>query len=126
MVPGSISCIFQANSEKTRVQIRCQKISVNRSNGQRLEYGFKGVVVNILVYIEGCENVERVAEVYLSRNNCVASEDGEKVCSADDGVHIDNGHDAICVAIEIGLYNPHTVVGVGVVEGFAEMMDKRT
>ena len=91
-----------------------------------LEHGFKCVVIDILVYIEGSENIKRVAEVNFPWNNCIASENWEEVCGADYRVHMYNGHDPICVAIEVRFNDPHTVVGVRVIEGFAEAMNKRT
>jgi hypothetical protein len=45
---------------------------------------------------------------------------------ADDGVSVDDRHDPVLVVIVIRLHNPHAIVGVGVVERFVEVMDKRT
>lgn len=91
-----------------------------------LEHGFKGVVIDILVYIESREDIERVTEVNLPRNNHVTSENWEEVCGTDYSVHMNDRHDPIHVAIEIRFHDPHAVVRVRVVKGFAEAMDKRT
>lgn len=83
------------------------------------------MVVNILVYIEGSENVKRVAEVSFPWDSCVAPEDWEKVCSTNYGVNMDHRHNPIPVNIKIRFNDPHAVVGVWVVEGFTKVMDKR-
>jgi len=82
------------------------------------------MVINILVHIKGLENVKRVAEVNLPGDSDISTKDREKVSGADDGVNVHNGHDPILVAVEIGLNNPYVIVRVGVVEGFAELVDK--
>lgn len=84
------------------------------------------MVVNVLVYIEGREDVKCVAKVNLPWNNHVASEDWEKVSTTDYEVHMFNRHDPILGSIEIGFNNPHTIVGVRVVEGFVKVVNKRT
>ena len=91
-----------------------------------LKYGLKCVVVNEFVHIEGGEDVECVAKVDFPRNGCIVAEDRKKVCGADDRIDVNNGHDPIAVAINVWLDNPHTVVGVRVVEGFGKEMNKRT
>ena len=48
-----------------------------------LEHNFKSMVVNVLVDVEGCEDVERMAEVDFPRNGCITLEDWEKVSGAD-------------------------------------------
>ena len=53
------------------------------------------MVVNILVHIECCEDVERMTEIDFPWNNCVTSEDWEKVCGMDNGVDVDDGHNPI-------------------------------
>ena len=98
--------------------------SVN--NMRHLEQSFKSMVIDILVHIESREDVECLTEVNLPRNNRITFEDWEKVCRTNYRVHIDNGHDPITVAIEIGLDNPHAVVGVGIVEGLTEVVDEGT
>ena len=78
--------------------------------------GLKGVVINILVNIEGCENVERVAKVNIPRDGCITSEDREKVRATNYTVDMDHRHDAVPGPIDIRLDNPHPVVWVGLVE----------
>lgn len=84
------------------------------------------MVVSVLIYIEGCEDVECMAKVYLPWNGCITSEDWEKVSSMDYGVHINDRHDPILVAVDIRFNDPYTVVGVRVVEGFAKLVNKCT
>jgi hypothetical protein len=83
------------------------------------------MVVYILVYIKRGEDVECMAEVYFPRNGCVTSKNWEKMCTTDNGVDVDNRHDPIVVAVEIGLNYPHSIVGVRVVKGFVEFVDER-
>jgi len=80
----------------------------------------------VLANIEGRENVKRVAKVNFPWNSCITSEDREQVRGTDHGVHMDDGHDPIPIAIEIRLDDPHAVVGVGVFERFAKVVDKGT
>ena len=84
------------------------------------------MVVNILVHIECCEDVERMTEIDFPRNDCVTLEDWEKVCGTDNGVDMDDGHNPIVITVEIGLDYPHAVVGVGVVKGLAKLVDEGT
>ena len=84
------------------------------------------MVINILVHIESCEDVECVAEVDISWNKDIAFENWEKVCSADYRVHMNDGHDPIPVTVEIRLDDPHAVVGIGIVEGLAKVVNERT
>lgn len=83
------------------------------------------MVINILVHIESCKDIERVAEIYLSRNSGVTPEHWEKVRGTYHRVNMNDGHDPISVLVEIGLDNPHPAVRVGVVEGLGELMDER-
>lgn len=94
--------------------------------GQYLEHGFESVVVDILVYVEGCEDIKRVAKVNLPQDGGIAPEDWEKMSGTDNGVDVHNRHDTVSAAIELGFDNPHAVVGVGVIEGFAIVVDKCT
>lgn len=82
------------------------------------------MVVNIFIHIESSEDIKRVTEVYLPRNDCIISKDWEKVCGTDNGVDVDDRHDPILVAVDIGLDYPHAIVGVRVFEGFAKLMDE--
>ena len=100
------------------------KSSIKFRIRQQLEHGFEGMVVNVLIYIVGRKDIERVSKVYLPRNNRITSEDWEKVCSTDYGVQVNDRHNPISVAIKIGLDNPHPVIRVRVLEGFAKVMDK--
>jgi len=84
------------------------------------------MVVYVLIYIEGCEDIECLTEINLPRNNHTRFEDREEVCCTDYRVRVDNGHDPITPAIKVRLDDPHTVVGIGVVEGLAEVMEKGT
>ena len=84
------------------------------------------MVVNILVHIECCEDVKRMAEIDFPQNNCVTSEDWEKVCGTDNGVDVDDGYNLIVITVKIGLNYPHAVVGVGVVKGLAKLVDEGT
>ena len=90
-----------------------------------LKQSFEGMVVDVLVHIERCEDVKSMAEIYFPRNGYITSEDWEKVCGADDGVNVDDRHNLIFVAVEVGLDNPHAVVGVGVIKGLVEFVDER-
>ena len=91
-----------------------------------LKQGLESVVVNIFVHIERREDVECVAEVYFPRDSNITTKDREEVCSMDDGVDVDNGHNTIAVVGEIRFDHPHAIVRVGLIEGFAELMDKCT
>ena len=82
------------------------------------------MVVNILVYIEGRKDVERVAEVSFPGNGRITSEDWEKVCGTNYGVKMDDRHHPIPVNIKIGFNDPHAVVRIRVIKGFAKVMDK--
>jgi len=84
------------------------------------------MVVNILVYIESSEYVEHVAKVSFPRDGPITPEDWERVCGTNYGVDMYNGHDSIPVNIKIRFNDPHPIVGVWVIKGFAEVMDKRT
>ena len=84
------------------------------------------MIVNILIYIEGCKDIERVAEIHLPWNGYVTTEDGEKVSGPDNGVNVDNRHDSIPVSIETGLNDPHAIVGVRVIKSLAEVVSKST
>ena len=84
------------------------------------------MVVDILIYIEGCKDVKCMTEVCLLRNGHITPEDREEVCGMNYGVNVDNGHHPISIGIEIGFNNPHAIVRVGVTEGFAEVVDKCT
>ena len=84
------------------------------------------MVVNIFVYIEGCEDIEGVAEVDFPWNGCIPLEDWEEVRSMDDGINMNNRHNPVMVAVEIRFNYPHAVVGIGVVEGFAKLVDEGT
>ena len=84
------------------------------------------MVVNILVHMECCEDVKHMTEIYFSQNDCVTSEDWEKVCGMDNGVDVDDGHNPIVITVEIGLNYPHAVVGVRVVKGLAKLVDEGT
>lgn len=55
-----------------------------------LEQGFEGMVINILIYIEGLEYIERMAEVNFSWDRGVTSKDREQVHSTDYGIDVDN------------------------------------
>ena len=81
------------------------------------------MVVNVLVYIESCEDVERVTEVYLPWNSRINPEDWE-VCATNYGVNMNSRHYLILIAVETRLDDPHAVVRVWVVGGFAKVMDK--
>ena len=74
------------------------------------------MVVNVLVNIEGCENIKSVAKVHLPRNGRVTPEDWEEVCGAHDTVNMDHGHDSVAIAIGIRLDDPHPIVRIGFVE----------
>jgi len=84
------------------------------------------MVIDVLVYIEGSKDVERVAEVYLPRNSCITFKDWEKVSGTDNRVHMYDGHNPILFVVEIGFDNPHPVVRVRVVEGFGKLVNERT
>ena len=76
------------------------------------------MVVDVLIYIEGGKDIECITKVDLPRNSCIAFEDREEVSCANYGVHMDNGHDTVPISVKIGFDYPHTVIGVGVIEGF--------
>ena len=93
---------------------------------QYLEHGLESVIIDILIYIEGREDVERVRKVNFPWDSRITCKDWEEVSGAYDRVHMYNGHDPVPVAVEIGFDNPHTVVRVGAVKGFTKFMNKRT
>jgi len=84
------------------------------------------MVVKKSVHVEGGEDVKCVAKVDFPWNGRVVAEDWNKVCGADDRINVNNGHDPIAVAVNVWLNNPHTVVGVRVVEGLGKEMNKCT
>ena len=45
------------------------KSSIKFRIRHQLEHGFKGMVVNVLVYIVGCKDIKCVSKVYLPWNN---------------------------------------------------------
>lgn len=77
------------------------------------------MTINILVYIEGCEDVEWVAEAYFPQNSCTNLEDREKVRSMDNGVNVSNQHDPV----ETWLDNSCAIVRVRVFIGLGDMVD---
>ena len=95
-----------------------------RGSNRYLVHSFESVVIDVLVYVEGCKDVKCVAEVNLPWNGYITSKDREEVSSTDYRVHVYNGHNPILVVVEIGFDNPHAVVGVGVVERFGKLVDK--
>ena len=98
--------------------MRLQKFGKSLHENMMPKQGLEGMVVNILVHIECCEDVKRMTEIDFPWNDCITSEDWEKVCSTDDG------HDLIVIAVEIRLNYPHAIVGVGVIKGFAKLVDE--
>ena len=89
-----------------------------------LEQSLEGMVIDVLVYVECCEDVERMAKVDLPRNSYISSEDWEKVSGTDYRVHMYDRHDPRLVVTNIRFDNPHAVVGVGVIEGFAKLVNE--
>ena len=89
-----------------------------------LEHSLEGVVIDVLVYVECCEGVERMAKVDLPRNSYIPTEDREKVSGTDYRVHMYDRHDPILIVINIGFNDPHAVVGVRVVEGLAKLVNE--
>ena len=63
-------------------------------------------------------------KVDLPWDYCIVSKDWEKVCSMDYQVQMDERHDPVPIAIEIGFNNPHTIVRIRIIEGSAKVMDK--
>ena len=90
--------------------------------GQSLEC----MVVNMFVDIKGCKNVESVAEVNISWNGCVTTEDREEVCSMDDGVGVYHGHGSVPVVVNIGLDNPQSIVRIGLVKCLGKPVNEHT
>ena len=45
-----------------------------------LKHGLESMIVNILVYIEGREDVEGVAKIYFSWDRCITPKDWKEVC----------------------------------------------
>ena len=84
------------------------------------------VVVNVFVDIESCKDVKRVAKVDISWNGCITLEDREEMHRADDRVDVHDRHDSIPVIVDIGLYDPHAVVGVRFVERLGKVVNQRT
>ena len=84
------------------------------------------MVVNILVYIEGSKNIERMAEVNVSRNGHVTLEDREEVCRTDYRVNVDHRHNPVSILINVRLHNPQAIVGVRFVEHFGKAVDECT
>ena len=84
------------------------------------------MVVNIPVYVEGSKGVECVAIVNVPWNIRITSEDWEKVHSTNNGINMNNRHDAVPVVVKIRFNNPHTIVRVWVVVGFAKIVNKCT
>ena len=76
-----------------------------------LKQGLKSMVVNILIHIECCEDVECVAKVYLSRNSDITAKDREKVYGTDHRVNVNNRHNLVTIVVEVRLNYPHAVVG---------------
>ena len=84
------------------------------------------MIVNVFIYIERCKDVKCVAEVYLPGNSGIPSKDRKEVCGTNHGINMNNVHDLIPVVVEIRLNDPHAVVRVGVIEGFAVVVDECT
>ena len=83
-----------------------------------LKQSFKGVVINVLVDVEGCENIKRMAKVNVPRNGCVAFKDWKEVHGMDDTVNIDYRHDPVPIVIGIWLNDPHPIVWISLVKQF--------
>lgn len=90
-----------------------------------LEHCFKSVVVNVLVNIESREDVERMAKIGFPRSSHIAPEDWKKVSGTDYRVHMYDRHDPIPIGVKVRLNDPHPIIRVWVIEGFAKMVDKR-
>ena len=84
------------------------------------------MVVNIPVYVEGGKDIKRVAIVNVPWDDIRIFEDREEVCGTNNGIDVNDGHDAVPVAVEIRFHNPHTVVGVRVTIGLAILVDECT
>ena len=95
-------------------------------NQYLLEHSFERMVIDVLVYTEGCKDIECVTEVNLPWDSYIASKDWEKVSGMDYGVHMYDRHDPIPAGVEIGFDNPHAIVGIRVIKGFAKLVDERT
>ena len=91
-----------------------------------LEHSLERVVIDVLVYIERCEDIKCVAKVYLPWNGRINLEDREKMCGANNGIDVNNRHDLVIVAVKIWFNNPHFIVGVRVFVGLGEVMDECT
>ena len=91
-----------------------------------LKHGLESMIVNILVYIEGREDVEGVAKIYFSWDRCITPKDWKEVCSTDSRVNMDDGHDSVPIGVKIRLDNPHSIVWVRVIKGLAKVMDECT
>jgi hypothetical protein len=84
------------------------------------------VIVNILVKIEGFENVKRVGEVNLSWGGRPVLENRQQMDGADDRISVHNGHNPVSVVVVIWFNDPHPIVRVRVKVALAEFVDKRT
>ena len=65
---------------------------------------------------------------FISLGTVTSPQKTGRRCAActDDGVNVDNGHNAIAVVVEIRFDHSHAIVGVRLIEGFAELMNKCT
>ena len=84
------------------------------------------MVINKFVHVEGSKDVECMAKVKIPWNHRVMTKDWKEVRAADYGVDMDDGHHPGAIVTDVRFNNPHAIVGVGVVERFAEKMDERT
>ena len=83
------------------------------------------MIVNVLIHVERCEDIECVAKVDFPWDRGITSKDREEVRSADHRVHVNDGHRPVLI-IEVGLDNPHASIGIRSIERLLVVVNKRT
>ena len=84
------------------------------------------MVVNVFVDIESCKDVKSVAKVNVSWDGSITLEYREEVCGPDYRVDMDHRHNPVTVGVNVGLHNPHPVVGIRFVECFGKLVNECT
>ena len=71
------------------------------------------MVIDEFVYIEGSVDVKSIHVIDLAVDRCIRWEIREQMCTADNGVKMDDAHVARSPGGGFRVYNPHASTGVG-------------
>ena len=71
------------------------------------------MVIDEFVYIEGSVDIESIHVIDLAVDRCIRRELREQMCTADNGVEMDDTHVACSPGGGFRVYNPHAGTGIG-------------